>query len=134
VLEWAFHTAPQYAYVAGTDNGLIHYCLGRPGRLFDQIGPVVAGHDDIATALLNAALAAAGSHPVVVDAFDAQPAFSARLQSRGFVVQRPLIRMCRPAPSAAGERSSERRTPVCGTADMPRPQGREFAILGPEFA
>ena len=38
----------------------IHYCLGREGRLFDQIGPVVAGDDAIAQALVSAALAAAG--------------------------------------------------------------------------
>jgi GNAT superfamily N-acetyltransferase len=60
LLDWAFHRAPQYAHVVRGDNGSIHYCLGRQGRLFDQIGPVVAGHEDIANALLNAALAAAG--------------------------------------------------------------------------
>lgn len=122
LLEWAFHGAAQYAYVVRSDNGLIHYCLGRQGRLFDQIGPVVAGDDDIAHALVNAALAAAGDRRVAIDAFDSRSAFVAALRGDGFVVQRPLVRMCRPADSGA-----------CGIAVS---QGDicEFAILGPEFA
>ena len=125
VLGWVFHGAAQYAYVVRSDNtdrGPIHYCLGRQGRLFDQIGPVVAGDDDIAHALVSAALAAAGDRGVAVDAFDSRSAFAAALGGDGFVVQRPLVRMCRPTDSAA-----------CGIASV---QGnmREFAILGPEFA
>jgi GNAT superfamily N-acetyltransferase len=125
VLDWAFHGAPQYAYAVrgdNTDRGPIHYCLGRRGRLFDQIGPVVSGNDDIAHALVSAAFAGAGDRRVAVDAFDSRSAFAAALGGDGFVVQRPLVRMCRPTDSAA-----------CGIASV---QGnmREFAILGPEFA
>src|SRR5262249_24736271 len=70
VLEWAFRGAAQYAYVVRSGNGVIQYCLGRQGRLFDQIGPVVAGDDDIAYALVSAARAAAGDPRGAVDAFD----------------------------------------------------------------
>jgi len=134
VLEWAFHSAPQYAYVVRNDEGPVDYCLGRQGRLFDQIGPVVARDDDIAHALVSAALAAAGDRSVVVDAFDpstgsgspramsrgeSRSTFTAALRDDGFVVQRPLIRMCRPAE--LGWASGHRHT-------------REFAIVGPEFA
>lgn len=122
LLDWAFHGAAQYAYVVRSGDGLIHYCLGRQGRLFDQIGPVVAGDDDVAYALVNAALSAAGDRPVAVDSFDSRSAFAAGLRSRGFVVQRPLVRMCRPADSGA-----------CGIAVRQGPL-KEFAILGPEFA
>jgi GNAT superfamily N-acetyltransferase len=126
VLNWAFHAAPSYAYVVHADDGMPHYCLGRPGRLFDQIGPVVTGHDDVAEALVNAALASAGDRPIIVDAFDAHAGFSAAMCRCGFVIQRPLIRMCR---SAASEQS------VCPRALGTRHQSvREFAILGPEFA
>ena len=123
VLDWAFHGAAQYAHVVRSGDGLTHYCLGRRGRLFDQIGPVVAGHDDIAEALVSAALAAAGDRRVAVDAFDARTIFTAALRRRGFSVERPLFRMCRPAGPGA-----------CAT-DVPR-QGplAEFAIFGPEFA
>ena len=123
VIDWAFHGAPQYAYAVRSDNsGPIHYCLGRQGRLFDQIGPVVAGDDDSAHALVSAALAAAGDRRVAVDAFDSRRAFAAALQADGFVVQRPLVRMCRPSDSKACTTAIGRRT-IC-----------EFAILGPEFA
>ncbi|MBI3264396.1 MAG: GNAT family N-acetyltransferase [Acidobacteria bacterium] len=121
VLEWAFHSAAEYAYVVRRD-GVIHYCLGRHGRLFDQIGPVVASRDDIAQALVDAALAAAGDRPVVVDAFDSRRAFAAWLGNRGFVVQRRLVRMCRPAESGSC---------AIGAGEGPL---AEFAILGPEFA
>jgi ribosomal protein S18 acetylase RimI-like enzyme len=127
VLDWAFHAAPRYAYVVHADDGMIHYCFGRPGRLFDQIGPVVAGHENIAAALVDAALAAAGARPVVIDAFDAQAGFSATMRRRGFVIQRPLIRMCRAAASAVPEQRAH--------ALRTRPDSmREFAIFGPEFA
>src|SRR5436189_3549260 len=146
VLDWAFHSAPQYAYVVRSDDtgrGPIHYCLGRQGRLFDQIGPVVAGDDGIAHALVSAALAAAGDRRVAVDAFDlvrgdSRPfdpsrasgspragsrgeslrvapsrvegrcAFAAALGSEGFVIERPLIRMCRPPDSGARATASAR--------------------------
>ena len=125
VLDWAFRDAPQYAYVAwskNSDSGPIQYCLGRQGRLFDQIGPVVAGDDDVAHALICTALGAAGDRRVAVDAFDARRAFAAALRAEGFVVERPLVRMCRPAECGA-------RATAGGRDDI-----GEFAILGPEFA
>jgi GNAT superfamily N-acetyltransferase len=42
VLDWAFRSAPRYAYTLrsnNTERASIHYCLGRQGRLFDQLGP-----------------------------------------------------------------------------------------------
>ena len=117
VIEWAFRSAPQYAYAVAGDNGAINYCLGRRGRSFDQIGPVVAGDDHTAHALVSAALAAAGDTPVVVDAFDSHDAFASELRDDGFVVQRPLVRMCRRA----------NLVPLQGVS-------QEFAIFGPEFA
>ena len=86
------------------------------GRLFDQIGPVVAGDDDIAQALVSAALAAAGDRPVAVDAFDriarsrprSAPAASRR-SGRCSECAVPLARRPRATPgseSGAGRRSS----------------------------
>jgi GNAT superfamily N-acetyltransferase len=125
VLDWVFRGAPQYAYVVrskNTDRSPIQYCLGRQGRLFDQIGPVVAGDDDIAHALVSAALGAAGDRRVAVDAFDSRSGFAAALRADGFVVQRPLVRMFRPVDSGACAPAGGQRN-IC-----------EFAILGPEFA
>jgi GNAT superfamily N-acetyltransferase len=121
VLRWALDHAPQYAHVAEADAGFPQYCFGRTGRLFDQIGPVVAGHADIATALVGAAVQAAGNRPVVVDAFDDRTAFAGWLRGAGFEGQRPLYRMRRPG----------RRAPASDAVN--RPALFEFAILGPEF-
>jgi GNAT superfamily N-acetyltransferase len=121
VLEWALDGAPQYAQVIRDDSGVAHYCFGRQGRLFDQIGPVVAGDNDIAQALVSAAVTTASGRPVAVDAFDSHGAFTAALSALGFQAQRPLFRMCRRAGRAAPR--VQQRTAPC-----------EFAILGPEFA
>jgi GNAT superfamily N-acetyltransferase len=126
VLAWLLDRAPQYAGVVRTNAGPPSYCLGRRGRLFAQVGPVVAGDDDAARALVTAALREAEGHAVVMDVFDSRSAFAAWLCACGFRPERPLFRMCRPgrpAPEAA-------RTAVQGN-----PSGlAEFAILGPEFA
>ena len=120
VLEWALHDAPQFAHVVYTRDAPAHYCFGRRGRLFDQIGPVVAGDERIAQVLAGAALDAAADRPVVVDAFDQHSEFAAWLGSRGFAVQRPLIRM-------------RRRAKVNGSTAVAPGSIAEFAIFGPEF-
>jgi GNAT superfamily N-acetyltransferase len=122
VLGWALHDAPQFAHVVHTRDAPTHYCFGRRGRLFDQIGPVVAADEGTAQALAGAALDAAADRPVVVDAFDKHSQFGAWLRSRGFLVQRPLVRMCRPAKVKAST------TTVAPSSIV------EFAIFGPEFA
>ena len=121
LLEWALDGAPQYAHAIETGAG-IHYCFGRAGRLFDQIGPVVAD-DESAPALVSAAVAAAEGRAVVVDAFDRYPHFTGWLGRHGFAASRPLFRMCR-----AGNRGTWTGN------DEPRGRLVEHAILGPEFA
>jgi GNAT superfamily N-acetyltransferase len=141
LLEWALHGAGQYAHVVETDAGA-QYCFGRPGRLFDQIGPVVAADDDTAQVLVSAALRAAEGKSVVVDAFDRHSGFTDWLLSRGFTASRPLFRMCQhPRTSAASERRrTERglappRVSLSGSSrgEAPRVNNDERAILGPEF-
>jgi hypothetical protein len=114
-LEWAFRSASGYAHVAGSPDA--GYCFGRRGRLFDQIGPVVAGDAAVAHALVLEVCAAANGRPVAVDAFDSHTAFTAGLRERGFVVERPFFRM-----SLRGRPARQM------TADV-----REYAIFGPEF-
>jgi GNAT superfamily N-acetyltransferase len=128
VLDWAFHSAPGYAHVARTGDGAIQYCFGRRGRLFDQIGPVVAGDTAVAHALLHAACAAASGRPIAVDAFDLSAAasaeadhrtsFAAGLREQGFVVQRQFFRM---------------RLTRGGSGGAKAPLVSEYAIFGPEF-
>jgi GNAT superfamily N-acetyltransferase len=94
LLEWALESAAQYAQVIETRDGA-HYCFGRPGRLFDQIGPLVAADDDTAIALVSASLVAAETSAIVVDAFDRHSGFTDWLRSCGFSASRPLFRMRR---------------------------------------
>jgi GNAT superfamily N-acetyltransferase len=122
LLEWALDRAPDYCHVVDVPDRIAQYCLGRRGRLFDQIGPVVAKDDESADALVGAALSAAAAREVIVDAFDAQHVFAASLRKRGFEHQRPLYRMCRPARQPSAARGTQRQAPI------------EFAILGPEFS
>jgi GNAT superfamily N-acetyltransferase len=117
LLEWALGDAAQYAHLIETDAGA-NYCFGRSGRLFDQIGPVVAADDGGAQALVNASLRAAEARAVVVDAFDRHAGFTDWLRSRGFGAARPLFRMCRGAWAGNGQ----------GHRGL-----SERAILGPEF-
>jgi ribosomal protein S18 acetylase RimI-like enzyme len=121
LLEWALEDAGQYAHVIETDAD-VHYSFGRPGRLFDQIGPVVAADDDTARALVSASLLGANDRAVVVDAFDRHTGFTDWLRSQGFSPVRPLLRM----------RRAGRRGAWAGSDDGHRGNA-ERAILGPEF-
>jgi GNAT superfamily N-acetyltransferase len=118
LLQHIHSAGPEYAWRAGGTP--IQYCLGRTGRLFDQVGPIVANTAQTAIALAEAALRNAAGHAVVVDAYDEHEEFTAWLGASGFEAQRPLYRMRRP-----GARRPE--TPAAAVAQT------EFAILGPEF-
>jgi GNAT superfamily N-acetyltransferase len=118
LLEWARANAGQYAHTIDSDAG-IQYCFGRAGRLFDQIGPVVASDEEAARALVSASLLAAEGKAVVVDAFDRHEGFTEWLRNRGFAASRPLFRM--------------RRHPGSSSGEAPRERHAERAILGPEF-
>jgi GNAT superfamily N-acetyltransferase len=124
-LRWAFGDAPRYAWIEVLPEGGSHvdppgYCLGRGGRLFDHIGPIVAGSADAAAALAVAAIAGSGGCSLVIDAHDGSDEFVAWLRGAAFDPQRPLYRMCRPGQSPLPSRPSELLI--------------EFAIMGPEFS
>ena len=120
VIGWMAGEGPHYAWI-DTRPGRPRYCLGRSGRLFDHIGPVVADTTEAAVALVGAAMAGSSGRSLVVDAYDAHAAFAGWLRAAGFEGQRPLYRMRRPgsARAAAAARG--------GTSI-------EFAIMGPEFS
>ena len=119
VLEWALARAPDYAHVVRDAGDLQHYCFGRRGRLFDQVGPVVAADARTAQSLVSAALGRSGDRAIAIDVFDDQVELTGWLHDSGFRVERPLFRMCRPAPGGSPFRGG--------------PAPGEFAIFGPEF-
>lgn len=118
VVDWVRGERPQCARLAFSRDGTPQYCFGRPGRLFDQIGPIVARDDETAMALVSAAVGAETGRALVIDTFDAHQRFSAWLEKSGFAGQRPLYRMRR------GAATRDERTPS---------ELAEYAILGPEF-
>ena len=115
VLEWSLGDAP-YGRIVRDDLGPAGYCFGRRGRLFDQIGPVVAREEGQARKLVSSAIVDVPGRPVVIDAYDEHQSFSQWLHSLGFRAERPLFRMSRGAYTRPG-----------------RAALREFAIFGPDF-
>jgi ribosomal protein S18 acetylase RimI-like enzyme len=111
LLDNFFRRAPQLAFVCDDGSGFV---LARPGRVATQIGPLVATREDSAIALLDAALDAA-SGPVFLDLADRWDGLAAEMKRRGFIVQRPFLRM-----------GLHRGAPFGNVR-------RTFAIAGPEF-
>ena len=120
VLAWTLQRAPQYARMLNGADGPPQYAFGRPGRLFEQIGPVIAADDQGAKALVCGALNAARGHSVVIDAFDTATIFTDWLRTCGFSGERPLYRM--------------RRSPVSVPPSRGADAFAQFAICGPDFA
>jgi GNAT superfamily N-acetyltransferase len=130
-LRWAFGDAPHYAWIGTSAGGppsrfalrrgrLRGYCLGRGGRLFDHIGPIVADSTESAAALAAAAIAGSDGRALVIDVHDTHEMFVDWLRRVAFEPQRPLYRMCRSGQSAGASRPSG---PLI-----------ELAIMGPEFS
>jgi GNAT superfamily N-acetyltransferase len=122
VLRWLHDATPHYAFAVGDGPNDVQYILGRSGRLFEQIGPVVAADVTAAQALVSAALDAASGKAIVVDSFDPHAAFGSWLRDVGFSGQRPLFRMRRLARQESHAPTNRARATLT-----------EFAILGPEF-
>ncbi len=90
------------------------YALRRRGRIASQVGPVVAANPHDALALIDAAVASTPG-PILLDVPDQWTGIAAWLRSRGFVVQRPFLRMALGRDTAYGD------------------PARIFAIAGPEY-
>lgn len=115
VLDWALRHAPEYAWGAFGPGGLEGYVLGRHGRRFEHLGPVVAHGVQTAEALVAACLSSFPRRPFGLDVPTDRPDWLAALRRHGFHERRPFTRMYR-----TGERDPGRRDAV-------------FAALGPEF-
>ncbi len=107
--------APAYAWIAGKPGDVKGYCFGRPGFLYEQLGPVVAQDQEIAANLVSACLKSQAGKTVVLDVPHFHPAWLSWLEGRGFSPARSFMRMRR------GENS------------CPGLPDRMFAIAGPEF-
>jgi creatinine amidohydrolase/Fe(II)-dependent formamide hydrolase-like protein/GNAT superfamily N-acetyltransferase len=91
------------------------FCLGRPGKNYTHIGPVVAETSVVAVNLVEAAINKLSGTAVVIDIMDLNSEFSEFLKQAGFTIQRPFIRMYKGENKNAGI------------------QEKYFAIAGPEL-
>jgi creatinine amidohydrolase len=114
LLQLILERCPQ-AWCLEEAGRVVAFCLGRPGANYYQVGPLVAADSRQAQALLAQVFRGLNGQPALIDVPDAQSELVSWLQERGFVLQRPLLRMRR------GE-----AIPVTGA-------GQLFAICGPEF-
>jgi GNAT superfamily N-acetyltransferase len=105
--------APTYAWIAG-ERDIEGYTFGRSGHAFEHLGPVIARSEDAARQLVGACLEAHHGRPFIIDVV-MNSTWITWLESIGFGVQRPFIRMFRGDPPRDE-----------------RPQ-HAFAIAGPEF-
>ncbi len=115
ILTALYQRAPQLAFYAENNGDFSGYCLGRTGRQFTQIGPIIANRLEIAQALLLTALQNCAQEEVIVDTPYHQPGWNQFLTDMGFRVQRPFTRM------------------KIGEFELPEGHGLQMAIAGPEI-
>ena len=87
--------AAEYAIVLEARGAISGFCLGRHGRRFEHLGPLVATDLDAAKALATVALANAAGKPILMDVPHQQGAWIRWLERRGFREQRAYTRMYR---------------------------------------
>jgi predicted N-acetyltransferase YhbS len=112
----SFHRrAPELALVSRKGADVVGYCFGRPGYLYQQLGPVVAESKGIAQSLIARCLSSQEGKRIAVDAPVSAMEWTRWLESIGFKAERRFLRMRR------GDNLSR------GIPDL------QFAIAGPEF-
>ena len=114
LLTSLYERTPELAWAARCDGELLGYCFGRPGHLYNQVGPIVTKSADVSEELLARCLAAKAGQPMAVDVPMA-PASVESLERIGFQIERRFVRMRRGAAVQAAQASWQ------------------FAITGPEF-
>jgi GNAT superfamily N-acetyltransferase len=110
-----YHRAPDLAWTMHRGGTLLGYCFGRPGYLYRQLGPVVAEDADVARDIVSRCLAGQPGEELAVDVPRSARRWIAWLESVGFLVERPFLRMGR------------------GRKQCPELAAQQFAIAGPEF-
>ncbi len=111
-----YHRARDLAWTVQRGDALLGYCFGRPGYSYRQLGPVVAEDANLARGLVARCLSGQSSGTVVaVDVPRLKSEWTTWLESVGFAIERPFLRMRRGENESPGHREPQ------------------FAISGPEF-
>jgi Acetyltransferase (GNAT) domain/Acetyltransferase (GNAT) family len=114
VLRSLFARSPECAWIAARSD-IQGYCFGRPGFLFQQLGPIVAQDENVARELVAQCLTLKSGERFAIDAPQHCPSWLEWLKSIGFTEERSFMRMHR------GENRYPGR-PEC-----------VFGVVGPEF-
>jgi GNAT superfamily N-acetyltransferase len=115
LLRALFQLAPGYAWIAGEAGSIEGYSFGRPGFLYQQLGPVIAQNAQTARNLVGACLSSRNGTKVAIDVPVSDAGWLSWLEDRGFTAARSFVRMCR------------------GENKHPGSPSEIFAIAGPEF-
>jgi GNAT superfamily N-acetyltransferase len=115
LIESLIHARPHQAWMLKQDDSLDGFALGRAGRKYNQIGPVMAADTTTAKILISKLLTTSQGQPMVVDVLNDKIELMNWLISLGFVVQRHFIRMYR------------------NNNPFPGNQNNQYLICGPEF-
>jgi len=110
-----YRRAPDLARIVRGGDQLLGYCFGRPGYWYRQLGPIVAEDLEAARSLVSACLAGRHTETFAVDVPLHAQAWLSWLESSGFILERPFLRMYR------------------GQSQCPGLAAPRFAIAGPEF-
>jgi GNAT superfamily N-acetyltransferase len=94
ILNYVWNAGSEYAWYIKSEDGVLGYCLGRPGHRFDYLGPIIARNQRTAEALLANILVTFPQMPFAVDCYEDNQAWIQYLTSLGFIKERPLVRMC----------------------------------------
>jgi ribosomal protein S18 acetylase RimI-like enzyme len=115
LLERLVDDAPEYAVALGEPGDGRAYLFGRHGHDREQLGPLIAGSPEAATALVETCLAHHVDRRFFIDVPQDQHAWTRVVSALGFVVERTFLRMHRGVMRAPGE------------------PALVYAITGPEF-
>lgn len=106
---------PQHAWMLKRNHSVAGFVLGRAGRKYHQIGPVMASTYIDAKILIAKSLKQSENKPMVVDVLKDKEDLINWLKSMGFVQQREFVRMYR------------------GNNPFPGNRDKQYLICGPEF-
>jgi GNAT superfamily N-acetyltransferase len=115
LLRALFQLAPGYAWIAENAGSIEGYSFGRPGFLYDQLGPVIAQDAQTARDLVSASLSSRNGTTVAIDVPASNAAWLSWLGERKFSPARSFVRM----------RQRENKHPGV--------LSQIYAITGPEF-
>jgi GNAT superfamily N-acetyltransferase len=97
LLASLYRRAPELAWVERDGGGIVGYSFGRPGYLYQQLGPIVGESSEIARGLVARCLSGQDGKQIAVDVPRFAPKWIEWLESMGFQIERPFVTMRRRA-------------------------------------